>query len=182
MNNMMNNLDNDIIGIFFEYGGNIQKIKCLNDELVSSIINRYCNNNHLIQDSLSFYFHEQALPKNLIASDVGLVNLSTIKVEDKFNQLFNISSNNNNDSNFNFISSLNNLNLNSDNLIISNVNNNNNDSFIINDNDNENESFNSNDNGNDNDNSDERKINLIFNYKGKKEVIFLGENSSVGDG
>jgi hypothetical protein len=155
MNNMMNNLDDDIIGIFFVYNGNIQKIKCLNDELVSSIINRYCNNNHLIQDSLSFYFHEQTLPKNLIASDVGLVNLSTIEVEDKFNQNFNEPFNNNN---FNFINNLNNLNLNSDNFNLSN------------------------DNFNNNNNYDEKKINLIFNYKGKKEVIFLGENSFVGDG
>ena len=28
----------------------------------------------------------------------------------------------------------------------------------------------------------ERKINLIFNYKDKKVVIFLGENSQVGNG
>ena len=67
---------------------------------------------------------------------------------------------------------MNNLNLNSDNLIINSDNYNSDDNFNSNDN--------SNDNANDND--DEKKINLIFNYKGKKEVIFLGENSFVGDG
>ena len=63
---------------------------------------------------------------------------------------------------------MNNLNLNSDNLNLSNDNYNSDDNDIF--------------NSNDNDNYDEKKINLIFNDKGKKEIIFLGENSFVGEG
>ena len=123
MNNMMNNSnnDNDIIEIFFEYGQNVQKIKCLNDELVISIIHRYCQNNNFNQDSLSFYFNRKNMANDLTASEIGLGNNSTIEVQNKLN-------------------------------------------------------FNSHDNNN------EKIINLIFNYKGKKEVIYLGENSFVRDG
>ena len=92
MNNMnnMNDMNNiDIIEIFFEYDGFVRKIKCLYDELVSSIINRYCKNNNLNQDSLSFLFNRKTLSNDLAASEIGLGNLSTIEVEDKFNLNFN---------------------------------------------------------------------------------------------
>ena len=114
------------------------------DELVSSIINRYCKNNNLNQDSLSFYSNKKTLPNDLTSSEIGLESLSTIEDEDKFNHNFNNPFNNND---FNFINNLDNLN--SDNLYL------NNDNY----------------DSNDNDNYDEKKINLIF-YKGKKKWLF----------
>ena len=150
MNNMMNNIDNYILNISFEYGLDVQKINCLNDELVLSIINKYCKKNGLDQKSLFFYFNNKIIPNDSTAFEIGLGNNSIIEVVDKTSQNFINFLNNNN-----FI---NNFNLNFDNL---------------------NRSIDSNNNDNDN---DEKKINLIFNYQGKKEVIFLGENSLVGDG
>jgi len=226
MNNMMNINDIYIIEIYFEYGLNVQKVKCLNDELVLSIIHRYCEKNNLNENSLSFSFHGMIIPNELKASDIGIVNLSTIEVRDNINPMLNNNSfdnksfdNNSFDNNeFNFMNNMNNmnnmmninnmmnmnnmnnmmnmnnmnnfnmnslnmnsLNMNSLNMNSLNMNSLNMNSFNSdnlnhsNENCNNNESFDSN-------NNDEKKINLIFNYKGKKDVVFLGENSFVGDG
>jgi hypothetical protein len=177
-NNTMYNYDNDIREIYFEYDGDVQKIKCLYDEIVLSIIKRYCTKNNLNKDSLSFYFDSKILPNdNSTAFEIGLFNLSTIKVKNNLN--LNVINPLDNNNNFNLSNNLGNLNLNSDSLNPINLsidNKNNNENSIANSNDNDNSIINSNSNDN------EKKINLIFNYKGKKEVVILGENSSVGDG
>lgn len=139
-NSMVNNVDNDIIKLNFEYGNDTQKIKCLKDELVMSIINKYCKKNNLNQNSLIFYFQNKIIPNYMTASEIGLDNNFSIYAQNKIN-----SSLNNNifpiKNNFGFNNNLN--------MVNSNI---------------------------------ERKINLIFNYKDKKVVILLGENSPVGDG
>ena len=139
-NSMVNNVDNDIIKLNFEYGNDVQKIKCLKDELVMSIINKYCKKNNLNQNSLIFYFQNKIIPNYMTASEIGLENNFSISVQNKIysslnNNIFPIKNN------FGFNNNLNMVNSNT-----------------------------------------ERKINLIFNYKDKKVVILLGENSPVGDG
>ena len=139
-NSMVNSIDYDIIKLNFEYGNDVQKIKCLKDELVMSIINKYCKKNNLNQNSLLFYFQNKIIPNYMTASEIGLENNFSIYAQNKIN-----SSLNNNifpiKNNFGFNNNLNMVNSNT-----------------------------------------ERKINLIFNYKDKKVVILLGENSPVGNG
>ena len=139
-NSMVNSIDYDIIKLNFEYGNDVQKIKCLKDELVMSIINKYCKKNNLNQNSLLFYFQNKIIPNYMTASEIGLENNFSIYAQNKIN-----SSLNNNifpiKNNFGFNNNLNMVNFNT-----------------------------------------ERKINLIFNYKDKKVVILLGENSPVGNG
>jgi len=104
MNNMMNNIDNYILNISFEYGLDVQKIKCLNDELVLSIINKYCKKNRLDQKNLSFYFNNKIIPNDSTAFEIGLGNNSIIEVVDKTNLNFNNFLNKNNFiNNFNLI-------------------------------------------------------------------------------
>lgn len=139
-NSMVNSIDYDIIKLNFEYGNDVQKIKCLKDELVMSIINKYCKKNNLNQNLLLFYFQNKIIPNYMTASEIGLENNFSIYAQNKIN-----SSLNNNifpiKNNFGFNNNLNMVNSNT-----------------------------------------ERKINLIFNYKDKKVVILLGENSPVGNG
>jgi hypothetical protein len=149
-NSMENNVDDDIININFEYGNEVQKIKCLKDELVMSIINKFCKRNNLNQDSLLFYFQNKIIPNYMTASEIGLGNNFSIFVQNNINSSLNRFENQNNTVfppkiNFGF----NNNNLNNLNMVEYNT---------------------------------ERKINLIFNYKDKKVVILLGENSPVGNG
>jgi hypothetical protein len=149
-NSMENNVDDDIININFEYGNEVQKIKCLKDELVMSIINKFCKRNNLNQDSLLFYFQNKIIPNYMTASEIGLGNNFSIFVQNNINSSLNRFENQNNTvfpPKINF--GLNNNNLNNLNMVEFNT---------------------------------ERKINLIFNYKDKKVVILLGENSPVGDG
>ena len=146
--NMVNSTDCDVIKINFEYGNEAQKIKCLKDELVMSIINKFCKKNNFNQNSLMFYFQNKIIPNYMTASEIGLENNFSIFAKNKINSSLNKFDNQNNNNNifpqknnFGFDNNLNKINYNT-----------------------------------------ERKINLIFNYKDKKVVILLGENSPVGDG
>ena len=145
---MVNSTDWDVIKINFEYGNEVQKIKCLKDELVMSIINKFCKKNNFNQNSLMFYFQNKIIPNYMTASEIGLENNFSIYAKNKINSSLNKFENQNNNNNifpqknnFGFDNNLNKINYNT-----------------------------------------ERKINLIFNYKDKKVVILLGENSPVGDG
>jgi len=145
---MVNSTDCDVIKINFEYGNEAQKIKCLKDELVMSIINKFCKKNNFNQNSLMFYFQNKIIPNYMTASEIGLENNFSIYAKNKINSSLNKFDNQNNNNNifpqknnFGFDNNLNKINYNT-----------------------------------------ERKINLIFNYKDKKVVILLGENSPVGDG
>ena len=58
---MMNNSDNEIIEIFFQHNLELKKIKCLSDELMESIFNKYIKNSLFMRDSLLFYFQNKVV-------------------------------------------------------------------------------------------------------------------------
>ena len=159
MNSNMNNninLDNDLIEITFQYGmNNNQNVKCLNDELIESVINRYCKKSFLNRNFLEFSFINEINNTYVTVSDLGLLNNSIIFVRDKIN--FGMPNN------FNFFNNLNNFN---------NMNN-----FDNN--------FNINNLNNDNDSNihipDKEIINIIFSYRGDKNLIFFSSNSTLKD-
>jgi hypothetical protein len=95
-NSMENNVDDDIININFEYGNEVQKIKCLKDELVMSIINKFCKRNNLNQDSLLFYFQNKIIPNYMTASEIGLENNFSIYAQNNINSSLNRFGNQNN--------------------------------------------------------------------------------------
>jgi hypothetical protein len=146
---MMNNNDIDIIELIFQMNlMNSSKIKCLKDELMDSVINRYCKKNFCDRNSHQFFYMGILINKNLTASEVGLMNGSIITVEFQ-SQLFNMN-----------LNMMNNYAM--DNIGIP---------------------FNNNlNNLNNFDNNTEKRINLIFDYKGEKTIVFLGESSSIKDG
>jgi hypothetical protein len=90
---MMNNNDIDIIELIFQMNlMNSSKIKCLKDELMDSVINRYCKKNFCDRNSHQFFYMGILINKNLTASEVGLMNGSIITVEFQ-SQLFNMNLN-----------------------------------------------------------------------------------------
>ena len=147
---MMNNNDIDIIELIFQMNlmNSTSKIKCLKDELMDSVINRYCKKNFCDRNSHQFFYMGILINKNLTASEVGLMNGSIITVEFQ-SQLFNM-----------------NLNM-MNNYAMENI------GIPFNNNLNNLNNF---------DNNTEKRINLIFDYKGEKTIIFLGESSSIKDG
>ena len=147
------NSDNDLMEVTFQYGmNNVQKIKCLNDELIESVFNRYCKKYFLNRYNLEFSFMgSDIINTYMTVSDFGLSNNSIIYVRDKINLgMFGMPNN------FNFFDNLNNINN------INNFNNNPNNDF-------------------NNNNTDKELINIIFTYKGAKSLIFLSENSTLSD-
>ena len=113
MNNNMNfnNLDNDIIYIYFQYGMDPpEKIKCLDDELFESVINRFCNKNILIRNSLSFIFNSPIVNTFMPVSEIGLGNNSKITVLGKTQYNFNMNNPMNNNMNNNMANSFENMN------------------------------------------------------------------------
>ena len=179
MNNNMNfnNLDNDIIYIYFQYGMDPpEKIKCLDDELFESVINRFCNKNMLIRNSLSFIFNSPIVNTFMPVSEIGLGNNSIITVLEKTQYNFNMNNPMNNNMNNNMVNSFENMNdLNNNNfgMGMNNVNMNNlNNNLGMGMN---------NDNLNNLNKQKEDIINLIFNYRGKRIIIYLKESSTVSE-
>ena len=81
-----NNFDNDVMIINFQYGmTTLQKIKCLNDELFESVINRYCRNNFLNKYTLEFYFNGAIINTSLTVSEIGIIDNSYINVQNAKN-------------------------------------------------------------------------------------------------
>ena len=164
INNMNENVfDNDIIHILFNYGKNIiKKIKCLKDELIESVINRFCRLNNLDRNKLNFSLQSPILNTLIPISEIGLSNNSIIDVFDmpqfilRMNTITPININNNIKNMFEFQNNLNNNNfgikMGMQNNNLKNLN-----------------------------KETEDRVNLIFNYQGKKINIYLKENSTVNE-
>ena len=86
MNNNINS-DNDLFNIAFQYGmdATMQTVKCLKDELIESVFNRYCKKYFLNRNSLEFSFINKINNTYITVSDLGLFNNSIIIVRDKIN-------------------------------------------------------------------------------------------------
>ena len=78
------NVDNDIIEIKFQYQIMFnQKVKCLKDELIESVINRFCKKYNFRRNNFNFYFLNQLIDTNLTVSEFGITNFSIINVINK---------------------------------------------------------------------------------------------------
>ena len=85
--NMVNS-DNDIIQISFQYDLNVfQNVKCLNDELFESVVNRYCRKYNKNRNGLEFYFFGNIINTSLTLSELGIYNNSLINVQSTMNQM-----------------------------------------------------------------------------------------------
>ena len=179
-NNMINNNDMDIIELVFEnmfIMNSNPKIKCLNDELMESVINRYCRKNFCDKNNFDFYYMNNLINMNDTASESGLMNGSIIIVQKK-PQMFQMNLNMMNNLSMDNLG-MNNLGMN--NLGMNNLGMNNMDMNNLGMNNLGMNNMNINFNNNINNNT-ERRINLIFSYKGEKIIVFLGESSSIKEG
>ena len=93
MMNMAN--DQKLMTLLFEEKGKSSKeIKCTFDELMISVINKYCRKNFIEKDDFIFFFNGKIINENLTVGENGLINNSKINVISK-----NISDENKNSSN-----------------------------------------------------------------------------------
>lgn len=75
------NADDKLIDIFFLQKGNLkQRIRCSFDELIISIINKYCRKNGIDKDDYKFIFNGKKLNDYLTVAESGINNSSTINV------------------------------------------------------------------------------------------------------
>ena len=90
------NDDDKLIDIFFLQKGNLkQRIRCSFDELIISIINKYCRKNGIDKDDYKFIFNGKKLNDYLTVAESGINNSSTINVIKTKNYSKHINSNEN---------------------------------------------------------------------------------------
>ena len=58
--------------MIWENGKSSQKIKCFFDELIISVINKYCKINIIEKDDCKFIFNGKKLVENLTVDESGL--------------------------------------------------------------------------------------------------------------
>ena len=91
------NADDKFIDIFFLQKGNLkQRIRCSFDELIISIINKYCRKNGIDKDDYKFIFNGKKLNDYLTVAESGINNSSTINVikTNNYSKLINSNENN----------------------------------------------------------------------------------------
>ena len=81
---MMMNIPNEseLITLFFEdkNGKSCKEIKCCFDELIISVINKYCRSNFIEKDDCKFIFNGKKIVENLTVSENVITNNSKINV------------------------------------------------------------------------------------------------------
>ena len=85
MNMMKSGNCDEILEIYFQKDGNLkEKIRSSFDELIISVINKYCKKNGIDKDAFIFNFKGKKLNENLTVAESGINNNSKINVIKKY--------------------------------------------------------------------------------------------------